>query len=120
LIRLNIRFRWNTGGPGARLPARAAVAHAALDSQVIKDTDPYVPFRTGATASSPLRGSRVGLITYSTPYARRIYYGVTFRFRKTFHPQATHHWLERSKRTWFPKWTRLVIRILTRGMGGRP
>ena len=91
------------------------IAHAALDSQVIKDTNPFVPFRTGTLASSPLRSSRVGLIRYSTPYATRVYYGEGFNFRKVHHPQATHHWLEKSKAIWLPRWIRIVVRVLTGG-----
>lgn len=118
MINFDARFRWNRNGPAHRLPDRLTMAHAALDSQIMKDTDPFVPFRTGATASSPMRGSDVGQIRYTTPYANRIYYGENFNFRRTFHPQATHHWLEVSKALWMAKWTRLVIALLTRGMGG--
>ena len=117
MLEFDARFTWNRDSPARKLPGRLGAAHAALDSQIMKDTDPYVPFRTGATASSPMRGSSVGVIRYTTPYASRIYYGVGFNFRKTFHPQATHHWLEKSKAIWMKAWTRIVVRLLTRGMG---
>jgi hypothetical protein len=118
---MNATFSWSrSGGPGSNLAQITKVAHAALDSQIIKDTDPFVPFRTGMLASSPIRaGSQVGLIEYKTPYARSCYYGVNWNFRKVFHPQATHHWLEKAKVIWFRQWVRIVNYILTRG-GLRP
>jgi hypothetical protein len=78
----------------------------------MKDTDPYVPFRTGVLAGSPMTNSHVGVINYATPYARRLYYGVGMNFRRAFHPQATHHWLEKSKAIWIKRWTQIVNYIL--------
>jgi hypothetical protein len=115
LIKFNASFNWNRGGAMSEFQNRARVAHAALDSQIIKDTDPYVPFRTGMLASSPIRSSEIGLIRYNTPYARKCYYGVHINFRKVFHPKATHHWLEKSKPIWFRQWVRIVTRLMTRG-----
>ena len=91
---------------------RVVMAHAALDSQIIKDTSPYVPMATGTLNSSPMRHSVVGEIKYQTPYARRLYYGEGFNFRKVPHPQATHHWFEKAKSVWLGQWTRICARIL--------
>jgi hypothetical protein len=110
---MSSKFNWNRGaGPGRNVKNRESVAHAALDSQVMKDTDPYVPFRTGMLAGSPMRTSKVGLIRYSTPYARKCYYGDSFNFRKVFHPQAASRWLEKSRAVWMRQWTRIVNHIL--------
>ena len=117
MIRMTASFNWTGKGVGGRLPGRRGIAHAALDSQIIKDTDPFVPFRTGMLASSPLRSSQPGIIHYNTPYARSCYYGVGWNFRKAFHPQATWRWLEKSKPIWIKRWTRIVASILA---GGRP
>ena len=113
---MTARFEWRGGGALSR---RVATAHAALDSQIIKDTTPFVPMRTGTLASSPLRASKVGEIRYATPYAARLYYGEGFNFRKTPHPQATHHWFEKAKTVWMRRWTRIVAALLT-GDGGTP
>jgi hypothetical protein len=95
---------------------RYAEAHEELDSQIVKDSNPYVPFRTGALASSPIRAKRqVGEIRYATPYAKRLYYGDDLNFNRTFHPQAGPRWLERAKAIWLDAWTRLVAKILMRG-----
>ncbi|UQZ90206.1 minor capsid protein [Deltaproteobacteria bacterium Smac51] len=95
---------------------RLRTAHAALDTQIIMDTNPYVPFRTGLLASSPFRsGKKVGEIIYDTPYAKRMYYGDKFNFSIAHHPQATSRWLEKSKALWKDKWRNLVKKILSRG-----
>lgn len=48
----------------------------AVDSEVIRRNDPYVPFRTGTLKGSALIASRIGdgVVIYNTPYARRQYY----------------------------------------------
>jgi hypothetical protein len=112
LIDFNAAFRWSRTSAGNNIVAKKKVAHAALDSQIIKDTDPFVPYRYGFLAKSALLSREVGLIRYAMPYAKRCYYGVTFRFRKSKHPQATHHWLERSKAIWLKQWTRIVTYFL--------
>lgn len=95
-------------------------AHYLLDAQVIQDTSPFVPFRTGTLDSSVLRATRLGegQIVYDTPYARHMYYGVHYRtgkafnFNKSFHPLATKEWIEASKAVYLEKWTKTVKEIL--------
>ena len=49
---------------------------AFLDNEVIRLTEPYVPFDTGVLKTSPLIGTVLGegKVVYNTPYARRQYY----------------------------------------------
>lgn len=115
MITFNARFRWNSGGGPAKVKTRKIIAHAALDSQIKKDTNPFVPMVTGTLASSPMRASKVGTIVYDTPYARRLFYGTKFKFTKTFHPAAGPKWTERSKAMWMEKWTELVRKVLATG-----
>lgn len=115
MIALNARFKWNAGKGPAQVKNQKIIAHAALDAQIIKDTTPFVPMVTGMLASSPIRNKVVGVITYDTPYARRLFYGITFNFTKTFHPAAGPQWTERSKSLWMKKWTELVIKLLITG-----
>ncbi|MDR2611378.1 MAG: minor capsid protein [Deltaproteobacteria bacterium] len=118
---METRFRWERGGGPGNPPRRLEVAHQALDTQVVRDTEPFVPMDTGALARSaalPSVKRKVGEIRYQTPYARRCYYGEGFNFRRLHHPQATHHWLEKAKAIYMPRWARAVAAIL-RGKGGR-
>jgi hypothetical protein len=112
VIKLKGQFRWGTADPAGNNDKKVKLVHAALDTQIMKDTDPYVPMRTGALKESPKFGHQVGEIVYNTKYARRLYYGETFNFRKTFHPLATHHWLEKAKEVWFKQWVKIVIKLL--------
>lgn len=64
-----------------------------IDMQVVRECEPYVPYRTGVLAGSAAN-SRFGSgsVTYTAPYARRVYYATRFRFRKDYHPKATAGW----------------------------
>ena len=112
MISFSTKFMWN-GAPGGRFKRRKPIAHAALDSAIIKDVNPLVPFRTGMLASSVFRsGAQVGTIVYDTPYARAVYYRVGGSFNRAFHEMAGPKWVERGKALWLPKWIELVEKIL--------
>ncbi len=48
-----------------------------IDSEVIRLSDPYIPFQSGMLKLSGQLGTVVGSgeITYNSPYARYLYYG---------------------------------------------
>jgi hypothetical protein len=60
--------------------------------------DKYVPFDTGALAETAVvdGGATTNVsssyITYSQPYAHRIYEGDGYNFNKDMHPLATSRW----------------------------
>lgn len=103
-----------------RYEKRAGQAQFLLDSQIIEDTSPYVPWRTGELDKSALRSSTIGggLIVYDTPYARHMYYGVHYRtgkkfnYNKTMHPLASEQWFEQAKSAYLEKWQKKVKEIL--------
>lgn len=47
-----------------------------VDSEVLRRSDPYVPFRSGALKKSGILGTRIGsgLVVYNATYADRQYY----------------------------------------------
>lgn len=51
-------------------------AQAYIDSEIIRRSDPYVPFRTGSLKRSGITGTKIGtgIIEYTAPYARRQYF----------------------------------------------
>lgn len=114
MINLNAQFQWNNRN---RLPENIERAQKYLDSQVLKDTDKYVPMRTGILAKSGIIGTRIGSgkIEYSAPYARKLYYGVNIRFSKSRHPLACAKFFEASKAVNKTSWLAEVRRIA----GGR-
>jgi len=68
-----LRVRIEFGADSLLTPSvpeeRIKRAQMWLDSEVIKDCNPYVPFRTGALAGSAIRHTIIGSgqITYETP-----------------------------------------------------
>lgn len=114
MINLNAHFQWNNRN---RIPQNIERAQKYLDSQVLRDTDKYVPMRTGILAKSGILGTRVGSgkVEYIAPYAKKMYYGVTIRFNKSRHPLACAKFFEASKAVNKRSWLAEVRRIA----GGR-
>lgn len=114
MINIGTEFRWNNRN---RIPQNIERAQKYLDNQVLKDTDKYVPMRTGILVKSGILGTRIGSgeIDYIAPYAKKMYYGVTIRFNKSRHPLACAKWFEASKAVNRRSWLAEVRRIA----GGR-
>lgn len=53
-----------------------AEAQKIVDSEVLRRSDPYVPFRTGMMKKSGISGTKIGsgVIEYTAPYAKEQYY----------------------------------------------
>ncbi len=96
MIELHSSFKWHNR---KRLPENYKRAQAYLDSAVLKDTDKYVPMRTGILARSGILGTRIGsgIIEYIAPYAKKLYYTMHARFSRSRHPLAQAKWFEASK-----------------------
>lgn len=92
-------------------------AQKFLDNEVLKDSAPYVPMRTGHLMKSGVLGTVLGSgeVVYNAPYARRCYYGAHLNFRKDKHPQATAFWFEKAKSVHLDKWVDSVNKILDGG-----
>ena len=104
---MNLLFRWDNPD---RIPDNIVRAQKYLDNAVLKDTDPYVPMRTGVLKKSGVLGTRIGsgLVEYVAPYAWKCYYGVHIRFSKSRHPLAQAKWFEASKAVNKNKWLEQV------------
>lgn len=71
-----------------------------LDNEIVKDSEPFVPFLSGDLNKSPYKVGSVkgdGKIIYNEPYAAKMYYGEDFNFTKTFHSLAGPYWFEKAK-----------------------
>lgn len=57
-------------------PQKIRNAQVFIDSEILRRSDPLVPFDTGSLKRSGITDTRVGtgIITYSTPYAKRQYF----------------------------------------------
>lgn len=92
-------------------------AQMYLDSEVLKDSAPYVPMRTGNLMNSGQTGTTLGSgkVQYNAPYAKRMYYGTHFNFSKDKHPQACAQWFEKAKAIKKKNWIAGVNRIIRGG-----
>ncbi|MED1012132.1 minor capsid protein [Bacillus mycoides] len=108
MIRVNIQM--DTQAIESKVLKATEKAQFALDQQVLKDSNYFIPKDTGELERSSIRFSRPGEghIEYNTPYARRIYYGVDFNFSKDVNPNARALFFEEAKARNVRDWARLV------------
>lgn len=85
-------------------------AQFALDTQVLKDSNFFVPKREGYLESSGLLHSMIGKghIEWKTPYARRLYYNPQYNFSKDTNPNAQGLWFEVAKKGSLKEWAEKV------------
>ncbi|MBR6102627.1 MAG: hypothetical protein IKP95_09375 [Ruminococcus sp.] len=100
-----------------RFDPKVKSAQKWLDNEVVKDTTPYVPMRTGQLYRSGITGTNYGsgVVEYTAPYAHRCYYGFNMHFSKLAHPQACAQWFEPSKAANKKKWVAGVRKIVRGG-----
>ncbi|HDR7617034.1 MULTISPECIES: minor capsid protein [Bacillus] len=108
MIRVNVRV--DTHQIESKVMEATQKAQFALDEQVLKDSNFYIPKDTGELERSGIRFSRPGEghIEWNTPYARRIFYGVNFNFSKDSNPNARALFFEEAKARNVRDWARLV------------
>lgn len=84
-------------------------AQAILDTQVLKDTDPYVPMVTGTLRNSGITGSDIGsgTLRWAAPYAAKQYYTSPNKTTAE-HPKATMFWFEAAKAAMKDAWIRVA------------
>ena len=96
---IDLRLNVDLSGLDAALQLRVGLmsdAQKFVDSEFIRVTDPYVPFRTGAAKDSAITNTVIGtgLITYATPYIRYIWSHPEWNFNGA--PMRGAYWAQRS------------------------
>lgn len=135
---MGLHFTIHTAGLDAlksEITSRCTKAEHILATQIAKDTEPYVPMRTGSLRQrTRVKGNQ---IIYPGPYARYLYYGKLYvdpvtgspfvkkgvtkvpavpeRELKFYHPGTRSHWFEYSKSQNMKKWENVVAEELERG-----
>lgn len=93
---MNFKFEMNSVAQllNARSLQEKGKAQQFVDSEVIRLSDPKVPFDTGALKQSAITHTVIGsgIVRYVTPYARRQY------FENRGNGQRGKLWFERMKR----------------------
>ena len=105
---VNVEF--DVGAAMARREPLFARAQAALDEQVIKDSNVYCPEQEGTLQSSAITASKIGqgVVMYATPYARRLYYNPQYNFSHDKNPNARGKWFEEAKARHCGDWLRIA------------
>lgn len=108
------RFHLNTQSCIGRFNKKYSAAQKFLDREVLRDSAPFVPMRTGNLMRSGITGTSIGSgqIVYNAPYAKCMYYGVDFHFSKDKHPQACAQWFEKAKALKKEAWINGVNKIM--------
>lgn len=90
---------------GARGLEDGGRVQKALDSEVLRRSDPYVPMRTGVLKKSGIIGTKIGsgLVQYVAPYARRQYYNNAGRGRQGMTKQNAHNYKCLRGKLWFER-----------------
>lgn len=97
LNRQQILDRIDRGTQGSQL---------ALDTQILKDSNFFIPEDTSNAKDSGIRMTvpGTGKVIWDTPYIRRIYYGTDMNFSKDKNPNATSLWFEHAKSRYKSDW----------------
>lgn len=93
-------------------------AYMTLKDNVIRDTDPYVPFSNmdhTHLRQTPDMNKESKQVIYDTEYAKHVYYGTSMNFDKSRHPKATAKWFEKSKKANIKKWIKSVEDVFRNG-----
>lgn len=81
-------------------------AQFALDQQVLKDSNFFIPKQEAYLEKSGILHSRLGNghIEWKTPYARRLYYNPQYDFSHDVNPNAQGLWFEAAKALYGKEW----------------
>lgn len=108
------RFDIRTQHCIGRFNPKFSAAQKFIDSEVLRDSAPFTPFRYGNLMKSGNTGTTIGSgkVIYNAPYSKRMYYGVNFNFSKDKHPQASAQWFEKAKAIKKKNWIDGVNKIV--------
>lgn len=109
-IQFKATVNFNKAKVKARLNAKVKRAQLKLDTQVVADSNYFIPKITSNLEKSAIINTVIGsgLVLWHTPYANRQYYGENFDHSKQKNPNACAKWFEAAKARWLEKWRRLV------------
>ncbi len=106
---MGITVQFDTAAVGKRCKARLKKAQIALDVQVLKDSNYYVPEAEGTLKRSGVIASGNGAVIWDTPYAKKQYHFFENK-RKDRNPNASTKWFERAKAVRLKIWEALANR----------
>ncbi|ARJ26061.1 minor capsid protein (plasmid) [Bacillus mycoides] len=116
MIRVNIQL--DTQAIESKVLKATEKAQFALDQQVLKDSNYFIPKDTGELERSSIRFSRPGEghIEWNVPYARRLYWNPQYSFSKQPNPNSSGLWFEEAKARNVTDWARIVENEIKRNL----
>ena len=113
MIRVNINIDLNIQGITQKAERAREKGQFALDQQILKDSNYFIPKDTGNLEASSLLATQFGTgeVVWNTPYARKLYYNPQYNFSKDSNPNAQGLWFETAKAIHAHDWTRIVQQI---------
>ena len=95
-------------------------AQLIFDTQVLKDSNRYIPKDTGALENSGIIYSRLGTghVGWNTPYARRLYYNPRYNFSTDKNPYARGLWFQYAKQNHIKEWKKVLANYIVKELGG--
>lgn len=111
-----IRVKVDTKRIRPKISKASDAAVGIVTQQVVKDGNLYAPQDTGELHRSGIRHSdfKNGKAIWSTPYAKRLYYGTHFKFSKDKNPRAQALWVEKAKSVHRGKWAQVAQKAVKR------
>lgn len=108
--KVTARLTW-TANTGSKWTGNFTRAQKFLDSEVLRTTSPFVPFRTGALMKSGQLGTVIGSgeVIWNAPYAARQYWNTVLS--RSYDAQRGGKWFERAKSSFKSGWIAGVKKI---------
>ncbi|MBO1515603.1 minor capsid protein [Metabacillus bambusae] len=99
MLNFDVKIDFDEGKLKIKQKLSREEAQFALDQQVLKDSNYFIPKQEAYLEKSGILHSRIGTghIEWKTPYARRLYYNPQYDFSKDVNPNAQGLWFEAAK-----------------------
>lgn len=100
-----------------RIEDRNERATALLCKKIAEDSNFYCPLDVGTLQGSALISSDSdrGVISWETPYAAKMYYGLDLNFDISSNPNAQAMWFHKAKDVHMDEWVTVYKNVLERG-----
>lgn len=107
---LEIDVKLNNDQIRQTIQEKADKAQIRLDARVLADSNSFCPLDTSALQKSAILSTKIGsgLITWSTPYARKQYYEHERGGHFDRNPRACAKWFEAAKARYLKDWLRII------------
>lgn len=111
---MGVNVHINLGNIIEKVDKAKRSAQMALDQQVLKDSNVFIPFDTGNLRNSSIQASRPGsgIIKWDTPYAARLFYHPEYNFSKDENPRARGRWFDAAKAEYGAQWPGVAQRAV--------